>query len=759
MAAGANLKTTAFDKLERSMAKVTAGTVNATKSFAALDKGLSSVGRSASAAGTAAGSFDRVARSATTAEVALLRYARAQKSANSAMSRAGASARPTLLPAPAPHPRRRPSGAAGTPPYRDRYGNLIEVGVGDRVAEGAATRAAEAGAELERQRVDATAAGLNEHEAAEVEATALDLSRKYRTVPQSALMRMMRNARAATGDLEDALAVMDPLTKLRVLAQAKHPGADVSEEFETLVKGMEIKGVAQDRAEFMKYMDGMAKAMNVFGEQVRPSAYYQMFKYGRGSTRGLSEDYMLSVAPTLAAELGGSSTGVAGQNFYQAIVGRRLKKSSLIELEGLGLLDQGKIERDKKGQPMRVGVGGVVGADLARADPYRWVNQVLLPAMAKKGITDPNAIGDHIAAIFGNSLAQQLVSILATQQQRIEKDRKNLGKAQGLDAADEYLARDPGQALSAFSAQLQNLLANASSPLMPAATAALNGLAGALGSLSQTAKEHPAAAGTGLLAGLGGLAAGSVWLTRKVLTRIGFGGTSVRAATAPVATEVAAGAGLGWLARIGTKALGLARLVRRAAGPTAVASLVAEGIVAGYEAADDRGRMHPYGAPGEGWRRRYEENRRANDKLNASRERANARRARRDGRLAEEYPDHGFHGAARPAFGAEGAAAWEAYPDRGFHFGAPSPLWGSSATPTHLEGVAAVGPVGQVNDSLDRAAEKITEALNGHAEVAIKIEPSPDLVARVVSMAKDATMKAINLTGPGSVGRTGGDIP
>ncbi len=70
-----------------------------------------------------------------------------------------------------------------------------------------------------------------------------------------------------------------------------------------------------------------------------------------------------------------------------------------------------------------------------------------------------------------------------------------------------------------------------------------------------------------------------------------------------------------------------------------------------------------------------------------------------------------------------------------------------------LEGVAAAGPVCQVNVSLDRAAEKIPAALNGNAEISIKIESSPDLVARIVSMSKDATMKAINLTSPGSMGR------
>lgn len=739
----ASTKTTAFDKLDKSMAKVAAGTDKVAKSVAALDKGFAGLGtKSTAAASGAASAFGQVARSATTAEVALQRMARAQTAANNAMGRASRSARPGLVPpAPAPTPRRGGGGAPGHGSYRDRYGRLIEATVGVDAAEGAATRAVKAGAELEKQRVDATAAGLAPTEAAEVEERSLALSRKYPTVPQTALMRMIRNARAATGDLEDALAVMDPLTKLRVLAQAKKPGADVSGEFETLVKGLEIKGVAQHPEEFVKYMDGMAKAINVFGEQVTPSSYYQMFKYGRGSTRGLSDDYMLSVAPTLAAELGGSSTGVAGQAFYQSIVGRRLKKASLEEMEGLGLLVPEKIHRNKKGEPERVDVGGVVGADLARADPYRWVNTVMLPAMAKKGITDPNDVTDHIAAIFGNSLAQQLVSILATQQKRIEKDRNNLGNAQGLVAADEYLARDPGQALGAFTSQLENLLANASSPMMPAATAALRGLADALGALAEKAKEHPAAASAGLAGGIVGLGLGGAWLTRKILGLLGFGGGSASG----TATAAAAGGG-GVLGRVLGGAL---RLGRAASLPAAAISAIVAATVAGYEAADDTGRQHPYGRPGESWERRRRQNASANRELNESRARADARRAYREGTLMETYPDRGFHDVPlrpRPADDLGSLTVPMPRPRPVDALGELVPVPGAGGTGT-------AGAVGVVNTSLDQAAAKIVDALNGRAEVGIKVEATREFIVSIVSLVKHE-MAGFSLTGPGSTGRS-----
>lgn len=295
------------------------------------------------------------------------------------------------------------------------------------------------------------------------------------------------------------------------------------------------------------------------------------------------------------------------------------------ELASLGLLDDGKVSRGKGGRIITT-PGAVVGTDLARSDPYEWVNQVLLPAFKAKGIEDPGAIGDHISAIFGNRMAQQIVSIFATQQGRIEKDRTNISGAKGLSAADEYLKRDPTQALAAVKAQMENLLANASSPLMPAATAMLGGLADALGRLAGAAKNHPLASSEALVAGTAAAGWGAAEMARAAMHWMGWGG------------QAGATAGGGFLARLAT--------VGRAAGPIGLATLAFNTLIEGFLAADDTGRNHPYGTPGDAWKQRYDENRRANTDLIEDRNRAEARRAWRDGTLMELYPDRGFHRAA-----------------------------------------------------------------------------------------------------------------
>lgn len=593
---------------------------------AKMTKTMAPLGATSSSSSPAAG-LAAVATQARAAEAALTRAGRA---AAPLLRPGGTTTGRLLRPVPV-----LPARSGGEPPaaspggrHGDSYSKTAATVAAGETAKTIAEHAAEAATALERQRIDADVAGLSPAETKEVEDRALALSRKYPSVSQTAVMQMLRNARAATGDLHHGFEVMDPLVRLRVLAQAKHPDQDVSGEFDNLVRGMEIKGVAQNTEKFTHYMDAMAKAINTFGETVTPSAYYQAFKFGRGATPGYSDEYMLKVAPTITSEMGGSSAGTAGSAFHQAIIGRRLSQGALHELDALGLLDKDRISYGKGGK-INTLPGAVVGTDLARRDPYEWINKVLLPAFTKKGITETGDIGDHIANVFGNRMAQQLAMIFATQQQRIEKDRRNIEGAKGLSAADEYLARDPAQGLAAVAAQTKNLLGNAASPMVPAATTVIGTLADVLGRLAEAAKNHPREAAEGLVGGTALAGWGAAEAATAIMHMLGFGGG-------------AAARGGGFLARL----LAVGRLAGPVGLGVAGANILAEGLMAG----DDTGRTHPYGAPGDAWKQKYEENRRANTDLIENQNRAEARRAWRDGSLMDAYPDFGFHRAS-PAGG------------------------------------------------------------------------------------------------------------
>jgi hypothetical protein len=421
----------------------------------------------------------------------------------------------------------------------------VELARGTR---GLVTQAAKAGSAGAHERVRMEAAGLTPSEIMDASSRALLMSAKFKTTSQTDILHMLRNMTSVVGTYEEATHILEPLLKLRTVAEGAHPdkAAELNEDFDKLIKGMEIKGVTQDLPKFVHYMDGMAKALNVFGDTLRPTDYYEMFKYGRQSTSRLGDRFMLSTAPTFAQEMGGASAGTALQGFFQTLVGGQMKDVAAKELDRLGLLDPGKVIKTKTGAVKGVSPGGVVQSNLAASDPYRWMNEVFLPALTKAKITDPEDVSNEIAAVFRRGNVAQLAGILLSQKSRIEKDAARIEGAQGLEASDTFLQKDPFMAWKGVTEQFNNLLSVAAGPLMQPAADAMNAIAGALSALAAVAVDHPMAASAGLLTAVGAGATASFLAGRAALHGVG----AAMGLTGAAETAGAVGGGaLPWMAR------------------------------------------------------------------------------------------------------------------------------------------------------------------------------------------------------------------
>lgn len=362
---------------------------------------------------------------------------------------------------------------------------------------------------------------------------AASISKKYPSVSNTEAMHAVRNIRSVTGHFEEATKILDPLMRLRVVALGAHPekAEELGEDFDKLIKGMEIKGVTQDLAKFNHYIDGMAKAVNVFGDTLRPTDYYEMFKYGRAATNALSDDFMLETAPTLAQELGGSSAGKALSSFYTQFVGGKMSNKALAQLEEYGLLtDKSKVIKTSTGNVKGILPGAIMGQEFLQpgaTDPFAWVNKVLIPQLAKKGVTDPAKIQEVIAAMASQQTTAQMMSIFATQQSRIEKDKHLVEGAKGVDAAELFQQNDPKVIRKSIESQIDNYLGNTANPLQPGVNAGMNWLASGLNYMSERAAKDPMRSAAELLYGAGATAAITKDLTMRTAGKFGFGpGTS-----------------------------------------------------------------------------------------------------------------------------------------------------------------------------------------------------------------------------------------
>ena len=241
----------------------------------------------------------------------------------------------------------------------------------------------------------------------------------------------------------------------------------------------------------------MVKASVASGGKVLGSDFFSAFKYGRTATMGWDDKFVGQILPTLIQEMkgGGGGGGVGGpgnalQSVFQAVVGGVLSHKAIDEFSRLHLLDPSKILRTSTGAAKGVRPGGVEGSAEFQADPYQWVQDHLLPAMTKAGITTPEQIRQEVANLFTNRTAQQMVTMFATQQGRFDKDAALDRGANGIGAADTLIASDPLAKMKAFHAAWENLLTSLGAPLVDDATNLMMHLTHAMTAFSQWASTH-----------------------------------------------------------------------------------------------------------------------------------------------------------------------------------------------------------------------------------------------------------------------------
>jgi hypothetical protein len=440
-------------------------------------------------------------------------------------------------------------------PLHGTLAAIAAMEVGKLTGE-AARETAKATAEGAHERVRMETAGMTPGEIKEAEAASAELTGKFKPVSQTTILHLLRNARSIVGSYEEAGKIIEPLLKTYVVAMGAHPNQreELEGDFDKLVKGMEIKGVTQNLPAFERYLNGMSKALNVFGDTLRPTDYYEMFKYGRAATAALSEQFMLKTGPTLAQELGGSGTGKALSSFYTQFVGGKMSNKSVEQLLKYDLLDPRKVIKTTTGNVKGVLPGGVLGGGYltpGHVDPYQWVNKILIPALKKKGVTSPAKIQEVIAAMASQQTSAQAMVIFATQQSRIKKDWALIEHAKGSEAAQDFMGKDPYVAMHGVTEQFTNLIQAAGNPLAQPAADALNATARALNSLYEVAGKYPNWAAGGLLGGgaavTAGAAAAGWWGVNKGMKFL-RGSPSI----APAAAE-----GMGAFGFLGTLMAGL----------------------------------------------------------------------------------------------------------------------------------------------------------------------------------------------------------
>lgn len=310
----------------------------------------------------------------------------------------------------------------------------------------------------------------------------------------------IRELRMVFGNTNTAIANLPVVQRLQAILAAQH-GDDMragTEDAYTVAKALELKGAVRTAGQFNIQADMMAKAIEASGGKVTPQDFLSAFKYGRTATAGWSDQFVYTVLPTLIQEMknrggsgGAGGPGNALMSAYAAVVSGQIPQKAIPVWQQLGLLDPSKVVRTRTGATKGLQPGAIQGWELFQQNPFAWAQQVLDPALQRKGITSDAQVRQTLGYMFANRTAGFAMVQMAMQAWKFTRDQKLIGQATGLGGYNQLLKNDPMLAQLALQKQWNSLLATLGFTIMPDLIKMMTALIPMIRNFTMWASSHP----------------------------------------------------------------------------------------------------------------------------------------------------------------------------------------------------------------------------------------------------------------------------
>lgn len=370
-------------------------------------------------------------------------------------------------------------------------------------------------------------------------------------------LELVRDAMSVFGDLHHAEMVAPTLAKMKFGNQAFYgaeSGAENQKKFMDMLKVIEVRGGLASPEKFQAQANMVQKVITATGGRVGPEEWLNLIKTGGVAAKGLDDQSFYYQMEPLVQELGGHRVGTGMMSAYNNLYQGHTTKRAAVNLGKLGLIgDTSKVKLDKVGQTAQLDPGALLGSELFKTNQFAWMEQVLLPQLAKHGITEKGKILDRIGSIFSNRTAGDLFANMVLQRAQIHKNEKLNAGAYGIDQLNNLSQQQAsGKELEA-AAKLADLKLVMGEKILPIYTDALVSLTGAVERLNSFMDANPAlgkamivgfAAIAGILTVAGplmlGLAAlmGPYALLSVLFARLGFTGGLLKPVLQGIGTAV-----------------------------------------------------------------------------------------------------------------------------------------------------------------------------------------------------------------------------
>ncbi len=319
-------------------------------------------------------------------------------------------------------------------------------------------------------------------------------------------MGLMLDGVTAFADVHHAKMVAPTLAKMKFGNEAMfgaEQGAENERLFMDMLKVIELRNGLKSEAAFNKQANIIQQVVTATGGRVQAPEWLNAIKTGGIAVKGLTDEAFYYKMEPIVQELGGHRYGTAAMSAYQNIYQGRTTKRAANNMERRGLIaDPSKLKHDKAGQISFLDVGAIKGADLFKKDQFAWMEKVLLPELAKKGITERGQIHDAIGSIFTNRTASSLFSTMYDQREQIHKNAKLNAGAENIDQlSDRAKNTTTGKEIEA-KAKLHDAYLKFGTTILPVYTKAIEIATDALKGFTGWMEKNPTLAkalGIGLL--------------------------------------------------------------------------------------------------------------------------------------------------------------------------------------------------------------------------------------------------------------------
>ena len=319
-------------------------------------------------------------------------------------------------------------------------------------------------------------------------------------------LTLVRDGVTAFADVHHAKMVAPMLAKMKFANEAmfgNEHGAENEKKFMDMLKVIEMRNGLKSEKAFSEQANMIQQVITATGGRVQAEEWLNLIKTGGIAAKGADNKAFYYTLEPLVQEMGGFRVGTAMMSAYQNLYQGRTTQRAAQNLEKFGLIgDPSKVRHNKTGDLSYLDIGAIKGADLFKKDQFAWMEKVLLPSLAERGITERGQVLDAIGAMFSNRTASMLFSNMYDQRENINKNMRLNEGAYNIDQLSEQAkGTTAGKELEA-KAKLHDAYLKFGTTILPVYTKAIEIATGALQTFTGWMERNPTLAkalGIGLL--------------------------------------------------------------------------------------------------------------------------------------------------------------------------------------------------------------------------------------------------------------------